>query len=482
LGFTNINPQDPANASVPLMTVTGYFSLGFSTNGPQPRKDQTYQLTDNFSWVKGRHALKFGYEGRRFQVWNPFDAVNNGHFTFDSSGTYSTGDPGLDFLLGIPSNYAQTSDGKILAQAYEHYFYVQDQWRVKPNLTLTLGTGYQIDQPIREYQNSGLSRSCLIIGQQSTVYPTAPVGYNVPGDPGCNQAGGATTKYTHFGPRIGFAYSPDMGRLSGGPGKLSIRGGFGIYYNRSEEEQNLQDLTDPPFSLSSTGVADIGLNPGWPNPWSDIAGGGTLTNKFPYTIPTPGSPVDFSVFEPFGFGLSLNDLNRTIPYAMNYNLTIERELPSQTILRIGYVGAQARKLVVDKAANYATPAGVAACLASASCRGNPSFSPLSPVMSLPGNYLLPPTVWGNPGFQYNGGESNFNSLQITVEKRLTHGLTLHSTYAWAHSLDTSSSFEDVGFLAAGNVDSYGNLRRDYGDSASTCVIASSRASATISRT
>ena len=461
VGFPDIVPNLSNAAGVPLMALTGYFTLGFSTNGPQPRKDQTYQVTDNLSWVKGRHSLKFGYEGRRFDVWNPFGAINNGNFSFDTSGTYSTGDPGLDFLLGIPASYGQGSGAIIIARAYEHYMYAQDQWRVRDNLTLTLGTGYQIDQPIKEYQFNSLARVCVIIGEQSKVFPTAPLGYVFPGDPGCNNAGGATTKWTHFGPRVGFAWSPSYGKLTGAPGKTSLRGGFGIYYNRSEEEQNLQDLGVPPFGISSTGISDAPVfgDPSWPNPWKDIATGATLANKFPFAGPTPGSTtLDFTQFEPLGFSLNTNALNRTVPYAMNYNLTFERELPSQTILRIGYVGSQGRKLVIIRNVNPITPAGLASCLATPACVGNPSFA----VTHFPNNYLLPGDVWGSPGIQENAGSSNFNSLQITVEKRITHGLQIHGTYAWAHSLDNGSSYE--GSAASGIGQETGDLKRNYGDS------------------
>lgn len=458
VGFPSIFPQIPAGSSYPKMTVTGYFTLGFSDNGPQPRKDQTYQITDNFSWIHGKHSFKFGYEGRKFQVWNPFGARNNGSFTFSTSGTYSTGDPGLDFLLGIPFSYNQQTGQTIIAQSYEHYAYMQDQWRVRDNLTVTLGTGYQIDNPIEELQEKGLARVCFIPGQQSKLFPTAPLGYNFPTDPGCNKAGGATTKYTHFGPRLGFAFSPNLGRISGGPGKMSIRGGFGIYYNRSEEELNLQDLGDPPFGLSSNGIGDLGGDPAFPDPWHDIKTGQVLTNKFPFGGVTPGAPVDFSDFLPFG--ISVNDKNNTIPYAMNYNLTIERELPGQTILRVGYVGSQGRKLFVSRSFNPATPAGVAACLASATCVSKKSNQPIL----FPSHYPFPGDIWGNSGIQYNGGSSNYNSLQVTVDKHLTHGLQVLSTYTWAHSLDVSSSFEDTSFLTAGGFEAYGNLRRDYGDS------------------
>jgi len=151
VGFSNIFSQYTAGAGYPFIGITGYFNLGFSTNGPQPRKDQTYQLTDNFTWLSGKHSFKFGYEGRKFEVWNPFNARNNGSFSFSTSGKYSTGigaTSGINFLLGLPATYSQGSGGLIIADAYEHYLYAQDQYRVRNNLTLTFGLGYQIDTPL----------------------------------------------------------------------------------------------------------------------------------------------------------------------------------------------------------------------------------------------------------------------------------------------------------------------------------------------
>ena len=469
VGFTNIIPQLPQGAGYPRMTITGYFNLGFTSNGPQPRKDQTYQITDNFSWVKGKHSFKFGYDGRRFQVWNPFGARNNGSFAFTNGAKYSTGDPGLNFLLGIPTSYNQSSGQVIIAQAYEHYLYAQDQWRIKDNLTITYGAGYQIDTPIAEYQNKGLSRACFIPGQQSTVFPGgiapdgnpggAPLGYNFPGDPGCDKQGGVSTKYTHIGPRIGFAYTPDFGRWTGGKGKTSIRAGFGIYFNRGEEELNLQDLGAPPIGQTSNGVGDLGFVPSFPDPWTDIAGQGSLTNKFPYTPPAAGAIIDFSQF--FPMGISVADPKMTTPYAMNYNVTIERELPSSMILRIGYVGAQGRHLAQAYSFNPMTPAGIQTCLATPACASNGDQAPVN----FPNLFLYPGDIYGNSGMQHTSGTSNYNSLQITADKRVTHGLQFLTSYTYAHSLDTGSSFEDVAFQSAGSFDPYGNRARDYGSSA-----------------
>jgi carboxypeptidase family protein len=471
VGFSNIFPQLPSVASYPYMAITGYFTLGGTINGPQPRKDQTYQITDNFSWIKGRHSFKMGYDGRKFQVWNPFLARNNGSFQFDASGTYSSGDPGLDFLLGVPASYDQGSGSVIIADAYEHYFYFQDQWKIKSNFTLTYGTGFQVDTPISEYQNGGISRFCFQPGMQSTVFPTAPVGYTVSGDRNCTKAGLTRTK-SHFGPRLGFAYSPDANnKFTGGPGKTSIRAGIGWYFNRGEEELNLQDLGIPPFGLTSSGAGDVNGNPSFPDPWADINGGGTLTNKFPYVAPAPGNTaIDFTQFFPMGPGLNTTSKGFTTPYSTNYNLTIERELPAQTLLRVGYVGAVGKKLVTSYSFNSTTPAGVQACLAdpnntSNGGTGGCADSPLDQPTAFPSHYTYDGSVWGNGGIQTNGGWSHYNALQVTVDKRFTHGLSFLSAYTWSHSLDVSSSFENVAFLTAGAFDPYGRFARDYGNSA-----------------
>ena len=96
---------------------------------------------------------------------------------------------------------------------------------------------------------------------------------NFPGDPGCTNSALATTHYNEFGPRLGFAWAPDLGWISGAPGKFSIRGGFGIYYDRTEEEPRSQTLGTPPFGLTSGGALRLPGKPLFVNPYADINGG-----------------------------------------------------------------------------------------------------------------------------------------------------------------------------------------------------------------
>ena len=225
------------------------FNLGFSEDGPQPRIDQTYTAGDSLTKIWGNHALKFGFTNSRYEVFNPFAHNNDGVFDFSGTGTFSTGDAGADFLLGIPETFEQSSGDYLNERAQEYYSYVQDQWKIRPNLTLTFGTGWSVDTPMVDNAHDNHAGIAFRAGQQSTVFPTAPEGYVFQGDAGVNAFG--TTKYDHLGPRLGFAYSPDWGWLTGGPGKTSIRAGYGIYYNRFNGETALQTQGSPPFSQSS---------------------------------------------------------------------------------------------------------------------------------------------------------------------------------------------------------------------------------------
>jgi hypothetical protein len=463
-GFTGISPQNTKGAGLPTIVVGSLFTLGFSDNGPQPRKDQTYQVTDNFSIVKGNHTLKFGFDGRRFQVDNPFFFTNNGHFDFTASGFQSSANPAADFLFGNPDDYAQSAGGVINARAYEYYGYGQDSWKVKNNLTINFGAGYDIETPFQNRQNGGLAFNCFIPGQQSKIFPSAPSSLNFPGDTGCNNAG-ATTKFNHIAPRLGFAWSPELGKLSGGSGKFSIRGGVGVYYNRTDEEGALQNLGAPPFGFSSAGA----IQPGFANPFTDIGGnvGGSVPNPFPFnSFPKAGDPtVDFnsSVDPNTGLPIPALDLNTvspsfTTPRAVNYNLNIQRELPARTILSVAYVGATGRHLYRAYEANPITFAGQAACAASPACIGRRTtqhlFFPTHSVVS--GTDIL------SMGQQITDGTSNYNSLQVNVTKGMSHGLQLISSYTWSHSIDNGSGLENSGFGARGINTQFPNL--NVGDS------------------
>ncbi len=268
------------------------------------------------------------------------------------------------------------------------------------------------------------------------MYPTAPLGLLFPGDSGCTTSG-YHQHNDNFGPRFGFAYAPDWGPISGGKAKkFVIRGGFGVYFNKTEEELGLQQLSAVPFSLTAHGAGDFGGSPSFANPYTDIAGNGSEPNPFPFTPPAKGSAVNFSQFYPLD--LNVSNPNFTDPYAMNFNLNIQRELPGNMILQVGYVGAQGRHLELTYEGNPISPSGQAACAADPNCYNNAVLQHYlypSHAEYAPGN------IFASVGTQGSLGVSSYNSLQVQLQKRFSHGLTFHANYTWSHSIDDTSGYE-----------------------------------------
>lgn len=453
-GFSGINPQfGGSNSSMPFASLLGYFNLGFSPYGPQTRRENTYQLDDNFSKVVGSHTLKFGFDGRRYEVDQIYAAFNNGDYTFNGAGPYSTGDPAADFLLGIPDSYLQESGGVQTFRSYEYYLYAQDSWKATDKLTFNYGLGWQIDTPLNEHQYGGEDINCFLPGEQSTIFPTAPTGLAFPGDPNCTSSG-YHQHWDNVGPRFGFAYSPFKDN------KTSIRGGFGIYFNRTEEELALQELSASPFSATSFGAGSIGGQPGFTDPYQNLLTGQVVSSVFPYTPPKPGSTVNFAALEPLEFNAI--SPNFTDPYAMNFNLNVQHELPGAMLLQVGYVGSLGRHLELVTEGNPISPAGTAACAANPTCVSENVIQAIAfPSHSLyvPGNEIA------SVGLQESVGVSNYNSLQVQLKKRLSHGLTFQAAYTWSHAIGDTAGYEGSGAAPGGyiRIDDPFNFALDRGD-------------------
>jgi hypothetical protein len=367
----------------------------------------------------------------------------------------------LDYLLGNTNSYNQGAGGRISAQSYEHYLYAQDNWKATENLTLDYGLGWQLDTPIHNKQYGDKGVNCFIPGQQSVIFPSAPLSLNFPGDRGCNDAQGAVTPYKDFGPRIGFAYSPQLGFLSGGNShKMSIRGGYGIYYNRTEEEGSLQNLSQTPFGVNSAGIRDLqnGIHdkPAFGNPFLNDNTGATIVNPFPAKFPKPGDPN--VVFPDNPLYLSQYSPGYKVPYAENFQLSIERELPGQSVFTASYVGSVGRHNQVTIEGNPVTQAGHDACLASVDCVANQGDQEiLYPTHTLHPQAINPitgATHYYSASQIATSGSSNYNSLQLSLKKGSTHGLVAQISYTYSHALDTVSSYEGGGFGGARGYNQY----------------------------
>jgi hypothetical protein len=461
VGF-NINPQSPL-AGLPYMGITGYFDLGFSPYGPQPRKDTNLLGTDIFTKIVGSHSLKFGATYEQFGVANPYYGNNNGNYGYNGTGTYSSGDPAIDYLVGIPSTYAQSSGSLIDAIAHEYYLFAQDSWRVTSDLTVNYGISWDVETPWANHQFNGEGISCWQNSSAtSKIYPNGAPGLLYPGDPGCTTYGLASPKYNHFGPRLGFAWSPSSGpsMLLGRAGThdFAIRGGFGIYYNRDQEEEALQNLNVPPYYFQSRGAADFGGSPSFQNPFTDIAGNGSEANPFPYIRPAPGSQLNWPSYAEAD--LSNVAKNYLVPYSYNFNLNIQRQLPGNMVMQIGYVGSLGRKLNRTSEGDPITAAGHAACLADPVC----SASGYQISLSYPQYKAQPAIVPGSisalapngipwylsVGNQLSNGASSYHALQVSLAKQLSHGLYFTLAYTYSHALDNGSGYESSYNLGAPN--------------------------------
>jgi hypothetical protein len=479
-GFTGINPQNTALASLPVLNVNNLFELGFSSNGPQPRIQNTYQVADNFSKVRGHHTFKAGFSLERLEINNPFYSNLSGNYQFKAGGPFSTSESGADFLLGLPDSYSQGSGSIIRGRGREYYAYVQDQWQIKPSLTLTIGTGYDVETPWRNLYAGGEITGAWRPGQQSTVLPTAPVGFVYPGDAGINQYGGVNVPYKDFAPRLGFAWSP------GGSHNWSVRGGIGLYYNRSEEELTLQTLLNPPFALGTIGANSIS-SPNLVNPFTTVntapVGGfasGSKPNPFPFIPPAKGAKIDFTPFAPLGFDWVSEKPNFTTPRSTNFNLNVQRQVGKSTIVSVGYVGSIGRHEEGAYNANMAgTSIGTNPVAAASGCAPLGlglllNFCPQTPATfnantfvytngkPVPGTTPYNLNLYGQPGIEATDYNSNYNSLQVEVNRHFSQGLQFQVAYTWSRNFDETSNFEGSAFNFPG-LDPY-DSRYSYGPS------------------
>jgi hypothetical protein len=497
---------------VPFISVSGGFSFGNNFEGELPQVGNAFQWSDSFSKVVGKHSIKFGGDIRyqKFDQTLYFDI--NGQYLYFGGGPNDPGGSDLfpNYLLGIVDQYGQGSAQQEKVRSKSVYLFAQDSWKIRSNVTLNYGLRWELNTPLAD---AGQKVQTFRPGQVSTVYPcqlsslsplfgpgntcenqgVVPTGLVVPGDTGIPK-GLTKTYYKAFAPRIGLAWSPDardgvLGNLFGGPGKTSIRGGFGLFYNPVEQLVLEQFSAEPPFG-GSTFLFNTQFN----TPFLNQDGSTIAPNPFNGILNPPrGQPVDWSLFRPillFGqFPVNLRP-----QYAEQYNFGIERELAPNLVLTVQYVGRQGHRLLASQDLNYGraqtcldlqnisdlTKDTNLACGAFSSDNaytiaaneipaGVTLHLPYGSVSSVTGPNPNPITLVGlrqysSPNCQPTTGvgcptdgvpvfssiftqntiaNSAYNALQVNLEKRFSHGLQFNGAYTYGKSIDFASTFENL---------------------------------------
>ncbi|MGD0303244.1 MAG: carboxypeptidase regulatory-like domain-containing protein [Candidatus Acidiferrales bacterium] len=557
-----ITTDIPGHMGAPFVSVAGGFAIGNNFEGELPQTGNSFQWTDTFTKSYAKHTLKVGGDVRRAQ-FNQFLYYNiNGSFSFQTDSNLCSpanpvGPPNCDtpsgndlggsdayanYFLGVPNSYSQGAAQGEYVRNTALYVFAQDSWKIKQNLTLNYGLRWELNTPYYDTENRlqtfrpgeiTTKYPCWIYtaGSQTAGYSPGdcsqnsaqnsvnPVGLVFPGDPGVPR-GLTSTYYKAFAPRIGLAWSPSqtdgmLGKLFGGPGKTSIRAGYGIFYNPIEQLVLEQFSAEPPFGGSAFNSfpnfnlpflpqsSDPVAGPYSPNPFQGII------HQTPTTpCPDPAGPagcVDWASFRPILlYGEFAPHLKSQ--YAEQYNLTVERQLTKDMLLRVSYVGTQAHHLLASHDLNYGNPE---TCLQLNNILGAGTCAPFGsdsqyivPAGTTIPTYTPPPgaaVVTGCNGLYlpYNAGtggncipagttltnpvnlvglrkysspncqpltgtgcpidgvpvfsnifaedtiaNSVYNGLQISLEKSYSHGLLFQASYTFSKAIDQGASFEN----------------------------------------
>jgi hypothetical protein len=454
-----ISPIAPKLEGVPYITFNN-FSIGVPQVSTR-QYNNSYQVLDNFTRVFGTHTLKFGGQFHYDQINERNLAAENGQYGFSGS---ETGIDFADFLIGAPDSLTQASPQILDSRSKYYALFGQDSWRITSNLVLNYGLRWEASMPWYDTQNK---TETIIPGKQSVKFPGAPLGYVVAGDPGVPRTLGPT-RWHNFSPRVGLAYSPSttdgvLGKLFGGPGHTSIRVGAGIYYTSIEDLSQFLEVGDPPYGLYYGSSAPPLLEA----PYITRSSGSMVGQRFPLPFPStnvspsnPDTTFPWGQVEPLSYDWSFDARNK-LPYSEHYELSIQRQIGSNTVATISYVGNQGHRLATGVEAN---PTNQALCLFvhNNTPQGDPTcdqFSETPPFSYDPVAGVGTSTPWMltsgqtvasarplGPLFDTNPHESTvansrYNSLQAGLSHR-AGSLTLGAGYTYSKCMDNASGLED----------------------------------------
>ncbi len=419
----------------------GLLGVGPANNLPQGRDVESYQFTDNLTWTLGNHQIKLGADFRRLINTSIFLPNVNGTYTFNSAAQLAGNQAAVTNLA-----FGQAS---LAYNEFDHYYYFQDDWRIRQNLTLNLGVRYEnTGQPMNKLYDLTFRRESdpaqafwrQSLPVEARVFPRVPTDSN------------------NIAPRLGFVYSPQTG--SGwlkrwlGENQTTLRGGYGISYDAAFYNLLSNIATSSPI-VFTTRVAGFAVPDAVPT-------GDKVRNAA-----VRSGLVAFNTFDPRLLDRTTGNPNFAAPYSQQWSFGLQREFLKTHVLEARYVGTRGVGLFQTINANpfvanllngfsqaYFDPAGN-----QSRTLNFPGFAQLLPgvtAQQCADNSATPDNEAACNGRLFrsgiareriNGAQSNYHSLQMRYDGRLRRQLLFGATYTWSHTLDNSS---EVFNFAGGN--------------------------------
>lgn len=402
-GISGFEDHTRSFPGFPGLSISNYLSFNGNTFRPLDYRDNNYQVMDNLTWIRGRHSFKAGILYRRYSTVNFNAGLGRGVFTF--TGTY-TGNPFGDFLLGFPFNSQRSfpRDAYGIARIANENFYLQDDWKITPRLTLNLGLRYELNhQPVDLHQQAASvdpvarqvvvlsdSKGNLILGGQQVTRFLYPLFADVivpSSQVGLPDSLRRLDK-NNFAPRAGLAWRP-------GGADLVVRAGYGVFYGLVQGNRTQSTaFVNPPFLADE--LTNLNTTP---------IPSKTLANIFPSTS-AGFSLVPLSFFQ--------IDPEVRDPYIQEWNLAVQKVVHQVLSLEGAYVGSKGTKIEFSRPINVPSPGpGVVQ------------------------NRRLW-TRFAAGTYVENSAYSNYHALQAKAEIKFWRGLSLLTSYAWAKSIDNLS--------------------------------------------
>ncbi|HEX8352597.1 MAG TPA: TonB-dependent receptor [Pyrinomonadaceae bacterium] len=376
VGLPDLSPN-PRDAGLSFITVTGFSPLGEEFNNPQNSVTNTFQALDTATYTAGRHLFKFGADVRAVQQ-NAFRDVQSRGLLQFTPFAY-TGNSLADLLLGLPTvtGGARVDNAQHL-RSESYHFFVNDQVRLTPRLTVSAGLRYEYNSPPVDAED------------RANVYDPATRTLVPVGTGGVPRAGFRPDR-NNFAPRVGLAWTV------GSRGETVLRAGYGVYFDQSPLAPGEALYFNRPY---------FDFNLFFPAPQLG----------FPLTLDDP-FPANF----PFPLPDSALAIQRDLrtPYMQHWNANVQRQLGASRVLEVAYVGSKGTKLLSARDINQPQP------------RALPQGLPFVP---------RPVPQFDDVNLIESRASSSYHSMQARFQQRLSMGLALLGSYTWSKSIDDASNF------------------------------------------